>query len=265
MSETCQGLCHRKSKPIADSVSQITQQVSALRTELQAKYAAIADLKEEIYKIQIKNDHLEQHGRRSSIRVSGIPVGDHDDTDAKLMSLINNELKIDPTLCQTGIITTHRVPFRNAYPTDPPLIKFESTSTKNRVMKTRAVLRDYRRTNERKVYFTEDLTALLGGRNCFIRHAKSNWTNSSLIAGRIMGTLKTRTNCHYHYVYLYTHSIYWYSKGSAENNIKYFLVNNCSISDHDNATGMIFYDSQSIVNQKRSTLMPCLSMDFICQ
>ena len=162
--QICQKLakaCATENRNLADSVSQLTQQVSALRAELQAKDAAIADLKGEIHRLQIKNDDLEQYGRRSSIRVSGIPVGDHDDTDAKLMFLINTELKIDPPLCQTDIITSHRVPSRNASPTDPPpiLIKFKSTSIKNRVMKTRADLPDYRRTNERKVYFTEDLTA----------------------------------------------------------------------------------------------------------
>ena len=71
--------------------------------------------------------------------------------------------------------------------------------------------------------------------------------------------------CHYHYVYLYTHSINWYSNGSGGSNSNYFLVNNCSISDHDNTTGMISYNSKSMVNQGRSTSMSCLSMDLIYQ
>ena len=52
MAEICYGLCATENQNLADSVSQLTQQASAFRAELQAKHATILDLKGEIHRLQ---------------------------------------------------------------------------------------------------------------------------------------------------------------------------------------------------------------------
>ena len=52
---------------------------------------------------------LEQHGRRASVRVFGIPEDTQGTTDDELLNLCNNRKKIRPPLSPDDIEVSHRV------------------------------------------------------------------------------------------------------------------------------------------------------------
>ena len=58
----------------------------------------IKELKDTIDKLEIKVEELEQHGRRDSLRIAGIPEnGEHDDTDTAILNICQ-AISVDPPM-----------------------------------------------------------------------------------------------------------------------------------------------------------------------
>ena len=73
---------HRQLQPLKDMIDQKDQEILELKE-------AVADLRSEL-------DQLEQHGRRDSLRFSGIPENPaHDNTDNKILDICN-AMELDP-------------------------------------------------------------------------------------------------------------------------------------------------------------------------
>ena len=89
--------------------AEVHRQKLPFRQQFQEKDLEILTLKKTIADQQVQLDDLEQHGRRDSLRVSGIPEPEeHDDTDAAVMSVCT-AMKMDPPLDPKDIAVSHRV------------------------------------------------------------------------------------------------------------------------------------------------------------
>ena len=66
-----------------------------MRDALSAKDAEIADLKKTIADMNSQLEELEQHGRRDSLRIAGIPESDNDDTDSAILNICS-AIEVDP-------------------------------------------------------------------------------------------------------------------------------------------------------------------------
>ena len=59
--------------PIMDALQRSNALVDTLRKQLEAKNQEVADLRSEVVSLKVMYDDLEQHGRRGSMGVFGVP------------------------------------------------------------------------------------------------------------------------------------------------------------------------------------------------
>ena len=178
----------------SNAVQKNTAEVASLRAQLADRDATIERLKSHVSNLETKIDDLEQHGRRGSIRVLGLPEETAGTLDEKLRSLFNNNMELDPPLVVEDIEVTHRLgrepktaqdPQQSsqqsatdgtdatATPSDdanstqrsstrPTIVKFASRRIKTRVMGARKLLKDnpyqYPDGTTAKVFLVDDLT-----------------------------------------------------------------------------------------------------------
>ena len=156
-----------------DMVSaEVHRQMLPLKQQLQQKDQEIVGLKETIVDQQIKLDDLEQHGRRDSLRVSGIPEPDeHDNTDAAVLGVCEL-IKVDPPLQPTDIAVSHRIGRKTAGKHRQIIVKFATRNVRERVFSARTDLKDVNKDkdNSSKIYINEDLTQF---RAALAREARS--------------------------------------------------------------------------------------------
>ena len=148
-------------RQLTQSVRDMEAVVSTLKGQLKARDDKVASLEKEVARLNGTIDDLEQHSRRGSIRVFGIPEEGTGNTDEKLLAVFNQRMKIQPPLSLADIEVSHRLgkvavatttnhdadaDDVNA-PVQPPpkpraiIVKFASRRTKARVMKARKELR----------------------------------------------------------------------------------------------------------------------------
>ena len=138
-------------KKLSDTVAILSQTVTSLEKEVEAKDRIISDLRKDVTALQCQLVDIEQHGRKESIRVFGLPETTAGTTDEKFVNLCNGRMKLQPPLDITEIAVSHRVgPIQQARddglpsPPRPLLVKFVSRRSKARVMVVRKNLRQSR-------------------------------------------------------------------------------------------------------------------------
>lgn len=147
-------------KEIADGMAALRQEVKQLKEAAAQKDATISELRGEIHQLQLANDSLEQYGRRSSLRVSGIREEFEDTTDG-VLHVVNDVMKLEPPLEAKDINISHRLKKpRGARPTEPRpvIVRFMSKTDRNRVISQRRLLNEYNDNHDIKLYINEDLT-----------------------------------------------------------------------------------------------------------
>ena len=99
-----------KNEQFSDSVSvEVHRQIAPLKQQLSEKDLALQRLRNIIRDQQIMLDDLDQHGRRDSLRISGIPENpEHDNTDAAVLKICK-EMKFEPQVEPRDIAVSHRV------------------------------------------------------------------------------------------------------------------------------------------------------------
>ena len=181
-------------EPLSDAVQRNMPEVASLGAQLADCDATIERLQSHVSDLEIKIDDLEQHGRRGSIRVLGLPEETAGTLNEKLWSLFNENLEFDPPLVVEDIEVTHRLdrgPKKaqdqqqssqqspadgtdaDTIPSDdinfnqrsspmPTIVKFVSSRTKTRVMDARKLPKDnlyqYPDGTTAKVFLVDDLT-----------------------------------------------------------------------------------------------------------
>ena len=174
--------------------AEVHRQMLPLKQQLQQKDNEIISLKETIVDQQIKLDDLEQHGRRDSLRVSGIPEPDeHDNTDAAVLGVCEL-IKVDPPLQPTDIAVSHRIGRKTEGKHRQIIVKFATRNVRERVFSARTDLKDVNKDkdNNSKIYINEDLTQF---RAALAREARS-CKNSGLISDTwtMYGKILTKDN-----------------------------------------------------------------------
>ena len=129
------------------TVLDLQQAVGTLQATVARKDDEITTLRREVRDLRDHAEALEQHSRRASVRVFGIPENTPGTTDDKLLDLCNNRMKIRPPLSPDDIEVSHRVgklvatvPQQGESPVVRPrpiIVKFLSRRTKARVMAKR--------------------------------------------------------------------------------------------------------------------------------
>ena len=122
----------------ADLISaELHRQLQPYKEELRAKDQEIKMLKKTISEQNDKLDQLEQHGRRDSLRVAGIPEAvESDDTDAAILSLCA-AIKVDPPVQPEDIAVSHRVGKTIARKPRQVLVKFATRNIRERVFRAK--------------------------------------------------------------------------------------------------------------------------------
>ena len=165
-------------------------QLKPIKDELQAKDQEIKLLKRTIAEQNDKLGQLEQHGRRDSLRISGIPeVEESDDTDAAVITLCA-AIKVDPPVQPEDIAVSHRVGKAADGKPRPILVKFSTRNIRERVFRAKKNIKTEREKNEllKRIYIKEDLTRLRTNlarkaRSCRNDgHIQDTWT----IYGKVM-------------------------------------------------------------------------------
>ena len=95
--------------PLQDALQQNTAQIGILRAQLAERDDTIQNLQSHVQALEIKIDDLEQHGRKGSIRVFGLPEDSPGTLEDKLLSLFNDNVKVVPSLTLNDIEVAHRL------------------------------------------------------------------------------------------------------------------------------------------------------------
>ena len=159
-------------KKIADAVKAniITDINNIIKSHTEPLIEQIDNLKVENRKLREDLDAVEQYGRRSLIRISGIPEpeGESDTTDA-----VNKIIKeIDPEYKEGDIVRSHRVGRPQLENDDEPrcrqiIVRLSEPSVKFRILKCRNKLKES--DDYSSAYINEDLTIL---RSKLLFHAR---------------------------------------------------------------------------------------------
>ena len=96
-------------KPISDALEASNLLVDHLRKQLKANDEEVAALRDDVDALKFRYDDLEQHGRRGSMRVFGDPEHTTGTVDHKVLSLVNEHLKVTPPLVLEDIEVAHRL------------------------------------------------------------------------------------------------------------------------------------------------------------
>ena len=153
-------ITHPSREEFADMISsELHKQLKPYKDELLAKDREIKELKETISVLDRKLDDLEQHGRRDSLRIAGIPEKEeHDDTDAAVLDICQ-AIKVDPPVQPTDIAVSHRRGRPSEGRTRQVIVKFATRNVRERVYSAKKELKNVREDeNMKRIYINEDLT-----------------------------------------------------------------------------------------------------------
>ena len=187
--------------PLQQSIQQLTDLNAHLRQEITKRDQTISCLTQELEEQKIKFDDLEQHGRKGSIRIFGLPEETSGTVDEKVLELCNDHMKVRPKLVLEDIEVAHRLgkqppqpePSEEAAATEgdaasatqvrprPVIVKLASRRTKGRLMKTCKNLRNnpvqHANGTNAKISISDDLTK---------RHANLAWQARQLKLGSLI-------------------------------------------------------------------------------
>ena len=156
---------------LATKIDALTLQVSHLTSQLDKKVERIAELETNVQSLEDANDALEQYSRRPNIRISGIAeTTDGEDTDEKVLAVINGKMNLQPPLQIGQIERSHRVGRKT---TDsqrdecgpprprPIIVRLCSERVRDVVFRSQTGLKEYNRQNQdHQIFLNEDLTAV---------------------------------------------------------------------------------------------------------
>ena len=156
---------------LATNIDALTLQVSHLTSQLDKNVERIAELETKVQSLEDANDALEQYSRRPNIRISGIAeTTDGEDTDEKVLAVINGNMNLQPPLHIGQIELSHRVGRKttdsqrddSGPPRPRPIIVLLcSERVRDVVFISRTGLKEYNRQNQdHQIFLNEDLTAV---------------------------------------------------------------------------------------------------------
>ena len=95
--------------PYKEALSTANAEIGQLKTQMSEKVNTIRALTKDIEDLKIKCDDIEQQGRKGSVRMFGVPESTPGTTDDKVLTILNENVKVSPKLTLDDIEVTHRV------------------------------------------------------------------------------------------------------------------------------------------------------------
>ena len=92
---------------IADKLDLLTAQWDKMSQQLDVKERRISELEQRVQQLETNADAVEQYSRRPNLRFQGIPETNGENTDAKILKLINEQMQIQPLITQDDIERSH--------------------------------------------------------------------------------------------------------------------------------------------------------------
>ena len=144
-------------KAVTDVMDQKIEQLAAdnaiLRKDNENLVKLCSNLENRVAKLEASNDALEQYSRRNSLRISGIPRREQEDTDKIVLDVARS---MDVPLDITDIDRSHRVGSDKNRRRDI-LVKFVSYRARQSLLRERKKLRNTE--GMKDVFINEDLTS----------------------------------------------------------------------------------------------------------
>ena len=95
--------------PLEEALKQSNDINAALRRQIAERDATIDNLTQQVAELTVRYDDLEQQGRKGSIRVFGLPEDDGSTLETKLLTLMNENMQLDPPINPEEIEVAHRL------------------------------------------------------------------------------------------------------------------------------------------------------------
>ena len=145
-------------KELSDKIEALNTRISKLTAQLDAKDSRIKALEEKVLNHEISADSAEQYSRRANLHVSGIPEADGggEDTDEKVLAVLNGEMGMQPPVQRHQIERSHRLGRKG-------VVRFVSERLRDDIYRRRTALKTHNADHrDRQIYINEDLTARRG-------------------------------------------------------------------------------------------------------
>ena len=152
-------------KELEDKLDTINAYIVRLHAQLDAKDGRIKCLEDKVRVLEENSDHTEQYGRRLNLLISGLPEShDGEDTDEKVMAVINGKLGMTPPVQRHHLQRSHRLGRKTdgeGRPRARPIIvRFCSERLRDEVFRARTKLKNYNAEHiEMKIFINDDLTS----------------------------------------------------------------------------------------------------------
>ena len=96
-------------KELTTAIDELSDRIRRLNEKLNSKDEHIKSLENRIPTLESENDNnIEQYSRRANLRVCGIPESnDGEDTDKKVLDILNGKLSLEPPLQTSDLERSH--------------------------------------------------------------------------------------------------------------------------------------------------------------
>ena len=105
-----------------DALVKAYSEIDCLKADVADKGRINQKISVDIEELGKKYDDLEQHGRKGTVRIFGVPENIPGDTDSKVIHVLNDLMKMDPPISMEDLEVTHRVgkPYLSSGQIDQP-------------------------------------------------------------------------------------------------------------------------------------------------
>lgn len=153
------GIFFSRIDELAEKVAlKLDGRLKSLNSQLQDKEKRIVDLENEVCELKAKQDDQEQYSRRESLRLAGIAETQDENTDALVLSMVNEKMQVTPPVQLSEISRSHRTGKIEEGKTRQILVKFASYASRDRVIRSRKKLKGVSSPEGKPYMVTEDLT-----------------------------------------------------------------------------------------------------------
>ena len=147
---------------LSDKLDHLSAQVEVLTKQLATKEQRITELEKKVATLEGQTDAVEQYSRRANMRFQGIP--DSDGEDSLIITLINEQINVEPRVQNTDIERSHRVgpklDKQGRRRVRPIIVRFAKERTRDVVYRARFRLKDVNAKRPlEKIFINEDLTS----------------------------------------------------------------------------------------------------------
>ena len=170
---------------LLDKFAEMKTRIDGLTAQLTAKDNKIAVIEKRVEELEESADRTEMYSRRSNILFSGfMETGESENTDFKIITLVNDAMKLTPPLQTYDIARSHRlgVPRKGVRPR-PIIVRFSSDKSRDAVYRACRGLKYYNSEHHVVVHLPNILTQKCSLLQGFLMEMLCTWSGESENAG----------------------------------------------------------------------------------